>query len=155
VGAGLKIVGTVPTSANLPATGTTGDAYLVGVDLWVWTGSAWTDAGPVRGPKGDTGATGPAGPTGPQGPQGPAGTAAVSVHSEAFSLNGSGTDGDQDTITASCGAGQLAVGGGFDSTGFVVSYDTRATEADDGWTIFLQNLDGDANTGTVFVYCLG
>lgn len=185
VGAGLKIVGSVATSGDLPASGTTGDAYLVGGDLWVWTGSAWTDAGPVQGPKGDTGSTGPAGatgatgpqgpkgdtgatgavgatgpagstgPAGPTGPQGPAGTAAVTVHTQAFSLNASGTSGDQGAVTANCGTGQLAVGGGFDSTGSVVNFDTRATAGDDGWTIYLENLDNATNTGTVYAYCLG
>ena len=70
VGAGLKIVGTVATPGDLPATGTTGDGYLVAGVLYVWTGSAWTNAGPVQGPKGDAGATGAAGPAGPAGPAG-------------------------------------------------------------------------------------
>src|SRR6516162_8763936 len=39
VGAGLKIVGTVPAAADLPATGATGDAYLVTGNLYVWAGS--------------------------------------------------------------------------------------------------------------------
>lgn len=71
VGAGLSIKGTLSSTSLLPNSGnTTGDGWLVGGNLWVWNGSAWTDAGPIQGPKGDTGATGPQGPAGPQGPQG-------------------------------------------------------------------------------------
>ena len=72
----MWILGTpVPTAApNNPATGTkaAGDGI-------VWSGSAWTNVGPIRGPDGPTGpsgatgATGPAGPTGPQGDPGPGG----------------------------------------------------------------------------------
>jgi hypothetical protein len=69
-GAGVKIVGTVASPADLPSSGTTGDAYLIGGNAYVWTGTAWTNAGPVQGPKGDKGDTGPAGPAGPQGVQG-------------------------------------------------------------------------------------
>ena len=104
------------------------------------------------------GARGPQGIQGIQGIQGPAGTpgtAAVTVHSQAYSLNASGTAGDQNAITANCGTGQLAVGGGFDSTGSVFNLDTRATNADDGWTIYLINSDNSTNTGTVLAYCLG
>lgn len=158
VGSGLHIVGTVATVGDLPASGTTGDAYLVGGDLQVWTGSAWTDAGPVQGPKGDTGATGPTGATGatgPTGPQGAPGTAAVSEHTQAYSLAASGASGDQQAVTANCAAGQKAVGGGFDSTGDVFNLDSAPTAGDDGWAIYLVNGDNASNTGTVYVLCLG
>ena len=158
VGAGLKIVGTVATAGDLPASGTVGDAYLVTGDLYVWTGSAWTNAGPVQGPQGDTGATGPtgpAGPTGPTGPQGPAGTAAVNEYTQAYSLAASGSAGDQGAVTANCAAGKKAVGGGFDSSGDVFNLDSAPTAGDDGWTIYLVNGDTSANTGTVYVLCLG
>jgi hypothetical protein len=103
----------------------------------------------AQGPKGDTGAAGP------QGPRGAAGTAAVTVHTQAYSLDAGGSAGDQGTFTANCDAGQLAVGGGFDSTGSVYNLDTRATHGDDGWTIYLVNADNGASTGTVYAYCLG
>jgi hypothetical protein len=86
VGAGLNILGEAANTGELPASGTTGDAYLIAGDLYVWTGSSWEDVGNVQGPAGATGATGPQGPQGepgpqgpqgiqgPQGPQGPAGT---------------------------------------------------------------------------------
>jgi hypothetical protein len=58
-------------------------------------------------------------------------------------------------VTANCGAGQLAVGGGFDSDGSVFNYDSRATLADNGWTIVLANPDSGTDTGSVYAYCLG
>lgn len=153
VGAGLKIVGTVATVGDLPASGTTGDAYLVAGNLHVWTGSAWTNAGPVQGPKGETGAQGPAGPAGQAGSPG---TASVSVHTTAFSLTANGTNGDQGQFTASCGTAQKAVSGGFGTTGVVVALDTHPTAADDGWQIYLGNADNNAGaTGTVYAVCLG
>lgn len=77
-GEGLRIVGTGTTTADLPASAAPGDGWVIGSDLYVWPsdGSGWTDAGPIRGPKGDTGPTGPQGPkgdTGAAGPQGPQG----------------------------------------------------------------------------------
>ena len=154
VGAGLKIIGTVATVGALPATGTTGDAYLVGVNLYVWTGSAWTNAGPVQGPQGATGPTGAQGVQGIQGQQGiqgVPGTAAVSVHTQAYSLPANG----QQTVTVSCSAGQKAVGGGFDSNGSVFNFDTKPTGPDDGWSIVLANPDTMTDSGTAYAICLG
>jgi hypothetical protein len=143
VGAGLAIVGTVASQSALPASGTTGDAYLVNGNLFVWTGQAWTDAGPVQGPKGDQG---------PQGIQGVPGTAAVSIHTTPFTVAAD----DLTTVTASCGAGQKAVNAGFDSNGNVFSADTKPTAADDGWQIMLINTDPNSSaSGTVYAVCLG
>jgi hypothetical protein len=113
VGTGLKIVGTVATQQDLPVSGTIGDGYLVAGDLYVWTGSAWTNAGPVLGPKGDTGATGATGPQGPQGPQGPKGDPGgvngyVVVVTNPLTLDPN----TEDTGTATCPTGKVAVGGG-------------------------------------------
>jgi len=131
VGAGLKIVGTVASQSALPTTGTTGDAYLVGGDLFVWTGTAWTNAGPV---------------------QGPPGTAAVSIHLQPYSVAAnSGV-----TITGACTAGQKAVNGGFDSlAGTVFSLDSKPTPADDGWQILLVNDDVNPTSGNVYAVCMG
>ena len=89
-GTGITYKGTVATVGALPSSGNTvGDAYVVTADdhLYVWNGSAWTDAGPVAasitGPTGATGATGGVGPTGPTGvtgavgPTGPTGAAST------------------------------------------------------------------------------
>ena len=88
IGKGLTVLGKVTSTAQLPSTGSTGDAYFVGSHLYVWTGSKWEDMGEIKGekgdqglqgpqgekgPKGDTGAKGDKGDTGPVGPQGPIG----------------------------------------------------------------------------------
>jgi hypothetical protein len=145
----------VATQADLPSSGTTGDAYLVGGNAYVWTGTGWTNAGPVQGPKGDKGDTGPAGPPGPQGAQGIQGlpgTAAVSVHTTSYTL-GPGAD---NVITGSCASGQKAVNGGFDSNGAVFNFDTKPTALDDGWQIDLVNPDTTSSaSGLIYVVCLG
>jgi hypothetical protein len=120
-------------------------------DLWVWDGSAWANGGPVKGPQGDVGPQGAQGNAGPAGPQGPAGTAAVTVHTQAFSLGGEGAS----EVSASCGPGQKAVGGGFTSNGDVYNEDTAPTAGDDGWKIFLVNAGGSGVSGTVYAICLG
>lgn len=70
VGEGLRILGTFANSGLLPSGASTGDAYLIGVDLWVWNGAAWVNTGPIQGPQGPAGPAGPTGAIGPQGPQG-------------------------------------------------------------------------------------
>lgn len=84
-GASVRILGSVPTTADLPPSGNTqGDGWITTDtgDLWTWDGSAWTNVGRIVGPQGAqgavgatgaTGATGPAGPTGATGAAGPAG----------------------------------------------------------------------------------
>ena len=99
VGAGLKIIGSLANTGSLPATGTTGDAYLISGDLWVWDGSVWKNAGPVQGPQGlggPVGATGATGLADPTGPTGAAGTAAVTVHTQAYTIAAS----DEQIVTA-------------------------------------------------------
>lgn len=64
-GGGIVIKGSVASVSQLPLTGQSGDAYLVGEDLYLWVGSgegdtgtpsnAWHNGGPVRGPKGEDG----------------------------------------------------------------------------------------------------
>ena len=53
IGKGLTVLGKVTSSSQLPSTGSTGDAYFVGSQLYVWTGSKWEDMGKVKGEKGD------------------------------------------------------------------------------------------------------
>ena len=79
-GSGVSVLGSYATLQLLQAdnpTGAVGDAYLVGVNLYVWNdlNSEWANAGPFVGPTGPTGVTGPAvtGPTGPIGVTGPTG----------------------------------------------------------------------------------
>ena len=63
------------------------------------------------GPAGPAGAQGPAGPAGPAGPQGPAGRPGVSGLQKVFetgAINSTATR----SLTATCPAGKLAIGGG-------------------------------------------
>ena len=114
-GAGITLLGTYNSSANLPSTGQTlGDAYLIGGSLWVYsnssaggsvngfidTGNVQGPAGPQgpQGPQGTTGSTGATGPqgttgttgaTGPQGPQGPQGITGPAGATGSSGANGS------------------------------------------------------------------
>lgn len=97
-GTGVNILGSYANLAALQSahpTGSSGDAYLIDNDLYVWSQStsSWINVGTIRGPQGiqgehgiqgakgdkgdtgDTGATGAQGPQGPQGEIGPAGPA--------------------------------------------------------------------------------
>lgn len=74
MGPGVKILGKLNSSADLPASATNiGDGYLINGDFWCWTGTQFDNLGPVQGPKGDTGIQGPQGLQGIQGPTGPKG----------------------------------------------------------------------------------
>ena len=72
-GTSITVKGQVAAVGNLPSVGNTvNDAYIVTANgnLYVWSGSAWINAGPIVGPTGATGATGSQGITGPTGAQG-------------------------------------------------------------------------------------
>lgn len=63
-GTSVTILGHYDTYAELAAahpTGSSGDAYMVGADLYVWNGSAWENVGQIQGPQGDTGPKGDTG----------------------------------------------------------------------------------------------
>lgn len=76
-GTGVTIKGSFDTEDQLPATGESGDAYLVGGDLFVWDGTSWVNVGTIKGPKGDTGPKGAQGPKGDTGAIGPKGDPGV------------------------------------------------------------------------------
>ena len=60
-GRSVTILGSYNTLAELQAahpTGSIGDGYIVGDDLYVWNGSAWTNVGAIRGPQGIPGVNG-------------------------------------------------------------------------------------------------
>lgn len=73
IGPGVSILGSLNSESDLPSTGNTGEGYLIGNDFYVWTGSAYQNVGPIRGPQGiqgpvgQTGAIGPTGQTGAKG----------------------------------------------------------------------------------------
>lgn len=63
-GTSVTILGHYDTYAELTAahpTGSAGDSYMVGADLYVWNGTEWENVGQIQGPQG---ATGPQGDTG-------------------------------------------------------------------------------------------
>lgn len=51
----------------LPVTDVIGDGYIVNSNLWVWSGTEYTDVGQIVGPQGNIGVTGPTGPKGDSG----------------------------------------------------------------------------------------
>lgn len=74
-GTSVTILGSYNTIYELESahpTGTAGQSYLVGENLYVWseTQQAWTNVGIIRGPQGEQGPIGPTGPEGPRGQQG-------------------------------------------------------------------------------------
>lgn len=72
-GTGITIKGKYDSLSALQAAhpkADKGDAYMAGVNLYVWNGSAWIDCGNIQGPKGDKGDPGSQGLQGLQGPQG-------------------------------------------------------------------------------------
>ena len=83
-GTGVTIKGRYDSVSALKSAhqkGKDGDAYMVGVNLYAWSGSEWIDCGNIQGPQGIKGESGPQGPqglkgeTGPQGIQGEKGDA--------------------------------------------------------------------------------
>ena len=52
-GAGLNILGTLNDETELPSTGSSGDAYIIADDLYIWDGSPnWKNVGQIVGPAG-------------------------------------------------------------------------------------------------------
>lgn len=75
-GTGVTIKGRYDSLSALMAAhpkGNEGDAYMVGVNLYAWSGTEWIDCGNIQGPKGDKGDTGPQGLRGIQGEKGATG----------------------------------------------------------------------------------
>lgn len=70
IGPGVSILGSLNSTSDLPSTGNTGEGYLIGNDFYVWTGSAYQNVGPIRGPQGVQGPVGPTGQTGATGATG-------------------------------------------------------------------------------------
>jgi hypothetical protein len=70
-GIGIRYVATVDTAAELPASATQGDLYVVSTPepahgfVWDETTGDWVDSGPVQGPQGVQGIQGIPGPPGP------------------------------------------------------------------------------------------
>jgi hypothetical protein len=154
LGEGAVAAGIVPLARHAITAGTATNALKLG---------GRTPAQVKATLRGATGAQGPQGPKGDPGAQGPAGSgASISLHTQTFTLNAAGSNGDNQNITASCGSGQKATGGGYAPDGTpglesnILGFDSRPTAADDGWTVFVYNVDGSASHGgTVYVVCAG
>lgn len=60
-GSGLEILDSFDSESQLPSRGSSGDAYFVGEDLYVWSPSksAWVNKGPIAGGGGITGLMSP------------------------------------------------------------------------------------------------
>lgn len=71
-GTGLKIIDTFTQTSQLPSTGTSGDAYFVNENLYIWSPSTnqYVDKGIMKGAQGEQGIQGPIGPQGPKGDTG-------------------------------------------------------------------------------------
>lgn len=72
IGPGVKILGSLASTADLPATGTNGEGYLIDGDFWVWTvdgagNGSYQNVGNIQGPQGVQGIQGVKGDKGDQG----------------------------------------------------------------------------------------
>ncbi len=63
----VRLMGSRDTTDDLPTDAETSDGYLVGQDLYVWTGDVWVNVGQIRGPEGQRGIQGERGIPGPDG----------------------------------------------------------------------------------------
>jgi collagen type VII alpha len=136
-GTSIVLKGAVATVGDLPALGNTlGDLYVVTAtgDGYVWDGTQWANAGPIRGPQGPTGLEGPAGPAGPEGPEGPEGPAGVAFSFTTIAVSG------QSDVVAELNSDTLTL-----IAGTNVSITTNAVN--DSITINATG-DGKVNTGT-------
>ena len=69
-GASIAILGTLPSTSDLPPTAAIGAAYVIDGDVWSFNGAEWVNAGPLRGPQGIQGEQGIQGLKGDQGDKG-------------------------------------------------------------------------------------
>lgn len=78
-GASIRILGSLPGTHDLPASGSEGDSYLIHGNLHVWdeVNQGWVDVGTIQGPQGEPGIPGPAGSKGEKGDAGSSATVQV------------------------------------------------------------------------------
>jgi hypothetical protein len=84
---------------------------------------------------------------------GPASTASglVTIKTAPFAIPA----GQQGDFSASCDAGQKAVGGGYDNpAGTAFSVDTRPSNNGASWSVYLLATDSSAAIGSVYAVCL-
>ena len=140
-GTGINLLGTVPTVGDLPASGNSGDLYIVAAsgDGYAYDGMNWNNVGPIQGPQGPqgeqgaTGDTGPTGATGPQGTTGPQGQQGIP--------GPQGTAGPQGPTGPQGPAGQDGTGISIQGT-VATTGDLPATGNQEG-DLYIVSADGD------------
>lgn len=172
-GTSVTIAGSVANAAALPTDlgpSDAGDGYITQDDghLHVWSGTAFTDVGTVRGPEGPTGpagtsgavgatgATGSAGSVGPQGATGPTGSAgtpgatgatgagatgATGATGSAGAVGLQGATGPQGTAGTTGATGATGVAGAVGATGPIGTAYALSSQAGTSYTLQL----ADAN----------
>jgi len=119
-GSSVRILGSYPTEAALnaakPSGNILGDGYLVAGNLFVWTGTVWTDAGNIQGPTGPTGVAGPTGATGATGAVGPTGANGSSIQGPTGATGATGSTGATGA-TGATGVGSPGAAGPTGPTG--------------------------------------
>lgn len=79
-GTSIHIRGKLTSTTLLPVPPVnSSDAYIIGVDLYVWTSTEWVNVGPFQGPKGDKGDKGDPGIQGLTGLQGEKGDTGIGL----------------------------------------------------------------------------
>ncbi len=102
------------------------------------------------GADGADGATGPAGPTGATGAVGPAGVSGYVLASNQAAFSGNGAN----TVSVSCPAGTVALGGGYQSTVVLNVSASSPTAGGAGWTATVRRASGKGGyTVTVTATC--
>ena len=88
-------------------------------------------AGGPAGPAGPAGAPGPAGPAGPAGARGPAGVSGFQLVTDSATFSGNGMQ----TLSVSCPAGKVALGGGMRSAALVTMSSSYPSADSTTWTV--------------------
>jgi hypothetical protein len=154
-GLGITYKGTVAAEADLPATATSGDLYVVSTPApahgFVWDAdtSAWVDAGPVQGPQGvpgEQGIPGIAGPAGADGADGADSTVPGPV-GPAGPAGADGKDGADSTVPGP--AGPTAVSADAGNTSVLGTDGLIFTPAGTGGGGSYLPLAGGTMTGTI------
>lgn len=132
-GSGIRLLGTVPSTVNLPGSPSVGDIYIVtdqGGAGFSWNGVIWNNVGQIKGPQGSTGATGSVGATGltgatgligATGAPGPASTVGATGPTGATGVTGS------TGLTGSTGATGIAGLNGYTNAFYRYNADTTKT----------------------------
>jgi hypothetical protein len=109
VGAGLQLKGVLTDPSLLPASGATGDAYLIGSSLYVWVGTTWKSSS-IQGQKGDVGDVNPANLTAEANALASQNAAAASATTASAAANAATTQAGIATTQASTATTQAGIG---------------------------------------------